>query len=204
MRKPKWREERKHTWKATEWGVMTAAVTAGGENESMGGIDLVNSRQWSETNCIMLSPKLGQTGREEERDLEGGVRMMLIEGGRGEMPTDFINCKMNSKPWEVHCCQRKESQTIQRAAWRNTHTQTHTVLEMNMNKCFYVCGSKEGRPLFIDADSVSCLSRQRSGRRLRCWIVTETGSFPNRSSVWPCARWVTCPVRWSWPSSCRD
>lgn len=37
-------------------------------------------------------------------------------GGRGEMPTDFINCEMNSKPREVRRCQRKESQTIQRAA----------------------------------------------------------------------------------------
>lgn len=75
--------------KATERGVMTAAVTAGGENESMGGIDLVNSRQWSETNCIMLSPKLGQTGREEERDLEGGARVMLIEG-------EGVKCQLTS------------------------------------------------------------------------------------------------------------
>ncbi|XP_054610455.1 calcium-binding protein 8 isoform X2 [Dunckerocampus dactyliophorus] len=28
-------------------------------------------------------------------------------------------------------------------------------------------------------------------------------SSPSRSWEWPCARWVTCPVRWSWPSSCR-
>lgn len=47
---------------------VTAAVTAGGENESMGGIDLVNLRQWCETNCITLSPKLGQKGRERERE----------------------------------------------------------------------------------------------------------------------------------------
>lgn len=64
-------------------------MTAGGENESMGGIDLVNSRQSSETNCIMLSPKLGQTGREEERDLEGGVQVMLIEG-------EGVKCQLTS------------------------------------------------------------------------------------------------------------
>lgn len=42
------------------------AVTAGGENESMAGIDLVNLRQWCETNCITHSPKLGQTGSKGE------------------------------------------------------------------------------------------------------------------------------------------
>lgn len=31
------------------------------KNESMGGIDLVNLRQWCETNCITCSSKLGQT-----------------------------------------------------------------------------------------------------------------------------------------------
>lgn len=46
---------------------MTAAVTAGGENELMGGIDLVNLRHGCEVSCIIHSPKLGQTGREEER-----------------------------------------------------------------------------------------------------------------------------------------
>lgn len=40
-------------------------------------------------------------------------------------------------------------------------------------------------------------------RRSRCWIVMEMGLFPNRSWEWPCALWVTCPVRWSWQSSCR-
>lgn len=44
---------------------VTAAVTAGGKNESMGGIDLVNLRQWCETNCITCSSKLGQTEGEE-------------------------------------------------------------------------------------------------------------------------------------------
>lgn len=48
---------------------MTAAVTAGGENESKGGIDLVNLRQWCKTNCIRHSPKLGQTGRERGREV---------------------------------------------------------------------------------------------------------------------------------------
>lgn len=48
---------------------MTVAVTAGGENESKGGIDLVNLRQWCKTNCIRHSPKLGQTGRERGREV---------------------------------------------------------------------------------------------------------------------------------------
>lgn len=56
---------------------MTAAVTAAEENESMGAIDLVNLRQWRETNCIMCSPKLGQTGREGRcaNDGEQGERV---------------------------------------------------------------------------------------------------------------------------------
>lgn len=49
---------------------MTAAVTAGGENESMGGIDLVNLRQRRETNCVTCSPKLGQTGGASGREVE--------------------------------------------------------------------------------------------------------------------------------------
>lgn len=53
-------------------------MTGGGENESMGGIDLVNLRQWCETNCVMRSPKLGQTGREREGGRE------RFEGRRGE------------------------------------------------------------------------------------------------------------------------
>lgn len=63
---------------------------------------------------------------------------------------------------------------------------------------------KAARAFIADTESVSCLFCQRSERRSRCWIVTETASSPNRSWVWPCALWVTCPARWSWPSSCRD
>lgn len=59
---------------------VTAAVTAGGENESMGGIDLVNLRQRCETNCIMCRPELGQTGRQRGREGERGLRMMMNEG----------------------------------------------------------------------------------------------------------------------------
>lgn len=43
-------------------GGMSVTVTAGGENESMGGIDRVNLRQGRETNCLTHSRKLGQTG----------------------------------------------------------------------------------------------------------------------------------------------
>lgn len=60
------------------------------------------------------------------------------------------------------------------------------------------------RAFMADTESISCLFWQRSERRSRCWIVTGTASSPNRSWVWPCALWVTCPARWSWPSSCRD
>lgn len=73
------------------WAEVTAAVTAGGENESMGGIDLVNLRQWCETNCIMCSPKLGQTGR--EREVERGVRMMMNEGGRVKCQVTSLNAR---------------------------------------------------------------------------------------------------------------
>lgn len=42
---------------------MTAAVTAGGENESMGGIDLVTSSQRCETECTTQSwVRRGETG----------------------------------------------------------------------------------------------------------------------------------------------
>lgn len=125
MRKPKMKRRRETHWKATERGVMTAAVTAGGENESMGGIDLVNSRQWSETNCIMLSPKLGQTGREEERDLEGGVQVMLIEG-------EGVKCQLTSLiarwiPSREKCVAAKERNPKQYRGQRDErHTQTHT------------------------------------------------------------------------------
>lgn len=51
-------------------------MTAGGENESMVGIDLVNLRRWSETH----SPKLGQTGRKGRE--EGRGRSEDDEGGR--------------------------------------------------------------------------------------------------------------------------
>lgn len=45
---------------------------------------------------------------------------------------------------------------------------------------------------------------QRSVRHFVFWIVMGMVSSPNRSWAWPCAPWVTCPAKWSWPSSCRD
>lgn len=51
-------------------GGMSATVTAGGENESMGGIDRVNSRQGRETNCLTHSPKARSDGMSEREGRE--------------------------------------------------------------------------------------------------------------------------------------
>ena len=132
MRKPNMKRRKETHRKAAEWREMTAAVTAGGENESMAGIDLVNLRQWSETNCIMLSPKLGQTGR--ERELGRGVRVMLIEG-------EGVKCQLTSLiarwiPSREKCITAKEPNTQKNTegcvkiwgclADQHTHTHTHT------------------------------------------------------------------------------
>lgn len=45
---------------------------------------------------------------------------------------------------------------------------------------------------------------QRSVKRFVFWTVMGMVSSPSRSWAWPCAPWVTCPAKWSWPSSCRD
>lgn len=64
---------------------MAAAATAGGENESMGGIDLVNSRRWCETNCIKAWPEARSDMKRDrgEKEAEKGVLMMMMmnEGG---------------------------------------------------------------------------------------------------------------------------
>lgn len=54
-------------------------VTAGGETESMAGIDLVNLRQSCKTNCITQSRELGQTQTGREGGRGGGVEVMMNE-----------------------------------------------------------------------------------------------------------------------------
>lgn len=181
--------------KGTRWqnhGGMSATVTAGGENKSMGGIDRVNLRQGRETNRLTHSRKLGQTGWVSEKGgREGGRRQACKwcddEVSVAEIPTDFIKAKMT---W-------KSNKTDGGGRLSDLGAEARV---NGLRKC--LCWW--ARPLFVDAESVSCLCWQRSGRRLRCWIVTGTGSSPNRSWEWPCALWGTCPARWSWPSSCRD
>ena len=58
-------------------------MRAGGEDESMAGIDLVNLRQWCETNCITCCPKLGLTGLERENKVEKGLQIIIMNKGEG-------------------------------------------------------------------------------------------------------------------------
>lgn len=105
-------------WKLWE---MMAAVTAGGENEWMGGFDLVNLMQRCKTNCWAYSRKLGQAGRAREA---GRARCVNDDewGGKGEMLTGSFKSKMSSKSSEESLFQGKEYQKkkrLQQTVWGN-------------------------------------------------------------------------------------